>query len=73
MLHYSVKFKHSQTGEVKIIEYPKMLQWANRDLLSKFLHERDFLSEYIVEEIKEYDPIKTKNELAKSWGKLIYS
>lgn len=72
MIHYHVKFKHHITGEIEVKEYPKTCQWANRKLLCDFLHNRNFLQEYIVEEIKEYDPIKTKNELAQSWGRLIY-
>ena len=73
MIHWSIKFWNVKTGKKEYREYPKTAQFETREKLCKFLQNRKFLAEdYIVDEIKEFDPIKDKMKLADAWGKLIY-
>ena len=73
MIHWSIKFLNVKTGKKEYREYPKTAQFETREKLCKFLQNRKFLAEdYIVDEIKEFDPIKDKMKLADAWGKLIY-
>lgn len=34
--------------------YPAVAQWANRKLLAEWLHNRTFLTDYIVTKVKEF-------------------
>jgi hypothetical protein len=76
MIHYAVRFWNVQTGRKEYREYPKIGQFKNHKSLCDFLEERTFLianDGWIVDEIKEYNPIKSKLELADKLGQLIYS
>ena len=72
MKHWSVKFWNVKTGKKEFREYPKINQFESIKKLCDFLQNRNFLTDYIVDEIKEFDPIKDKMKLADAWGKLIY-
>lgn len=71
MKMYAVLFLNFQNGVKQYREYPKQ-GYKNYKSFLDFLNNRNFLKDYICEEIKEYDPIKTKNELADKIGQLIY-
>lgn len=75
MESFGVQFKNMQTGKKEYREYPKISQFKNRKSLCDFLHNRTFLigdDGWIVDEIKEFNPIKEKMKLANKIGRLVY-
>ena len=75
MKAFGVQFLNMQTGQKEYREYPKMAQFKNRESLCDFLNNRNFLKGddgWIVDIIKDFDPIKEKMKLAEQIGKLVY-
>jgi hypothetical protein len=75
MESFRVQFLNMRDGKKEYREYPKLSQFKNRKLLCEFLQNRKFLTSeagWIVDIIKEFDPIKEKLELANQIGRLIY-
>lgn len=77
MKHWAITFWNVPTDKRKYREYPQaynLRTWKGVcDIVAKDDFKFNQKDGWIVEKVQEYDPIKSKNELAKVIGKLIYS